>query len=383
MQVSSQAPTSTTQAEGLSSRVFALATTPSLLAKAMSDAGVTGSPDALAKKVSADRLGESSVIRLSVTGTDATEAENLATALADRVATFMNQGDRDHFDSVMAKVDAGIADAQQSHAKLLGELNNTVDVNARTGIRVALQQVNASLSELATERANLMVADTTRDQVALVDGSNPDVQRLPSPLVPDLALAGVFGLVLGLTLAAGLEISRPRIRGSRAVARALKSPVIGARGQQPAALADTMALAARRRGVETVVLLPADERHRQPAMGLLRSIRKQVPLAHEESQGDLQSVPDDVERVGASNRRPTGKAKGQRAETVTLDPFGTVRFAGLTDLEPTQELSAGVVVVTSGPLSRRDLDALEDLLAVVRWPMLGVVDAGRTKRDPR
>ena len=51
-----------------------------------------------------------------------------------------------------------------------------------------------------------------------------------------------------------------------------------------------------------------------------------------------------------------------------------MKFAGIGDLRPDDELGAGIVVVNSGVMRRRDLDRIDDLVNLARWPVLGVLD---------
>lgn len=366
MQVGAEVPTSATQAEGLNSRVLAVATTPGLLAKAMQDAGVGGSVREQAKKVSAQRLGESPVVRLSVTGSDAQRTGRLAGALARRVETFMNHGGRDAFDSVVAGLDASIADQHKAHAKLLDQLSKAVAPNARDNLQTALRQTEAELAQLGTERASLSVSDASREQTTLIEGDRPDIAAVPSSMAAKLALAGIFGLVLGLGMAAVLELTRPRLRGARAVARAMRAPVLGSADRPVADLAATLALAARRSGVETVVLVAADDSSRQPVSRLLAAIGELAP-ASTSRVGSLQPVPADS-RTGWPSYDDAPLA----------DPlFAAVRIIGMGAQRVEDELSSGIVVLTTGTLLRKDLDRLEDLVSVVRWPVLGVIDGSR------
>jgi hypothetical protein len=357
IQVVSAAPTSSTQAEGISSRVLALATTPSMLSKAIHDAKVKADPVAVAKRVTAERLGESPIVRLGVTGTNKARTKKIVMALAARIADFMNQGDRSRFQAVVADVDSRIAAAQKSQQSLADNLDHTSSLMGRQGIRLRLLAVEQNLAALASERTGLVLSDAARDQVTVIDVNDPQVQQLPSGVLPRAALAGLLGLALGLTFAAGLEMLRPRVGGTRAMARALQSPVIGHLRQPPPALAAAMTLAARRRGVETVVLVAADDRDKQTIPRLLTSIRKPSALL----------VPNN----GSS-------------ESATFTPFGTVRFTTIDDLKPEDEFSAGVVVIAAKNLSWRRMEDLNDVLNVVRWPVVGVLDsASGIGRGPR
>jgi hypothetical protein len=82
VQVISGSPKSAVEAEGISSRVLALATSPSLLGPALKDAKVQRNvADFAAAHVAAQRLGESSIVELSVTDHDPAAAGTVVVAL--------------------------------------------------------------------------------------------------------------------------------------------------------------------------------------------------------------------------------------------------------------------------------------------------------------
>src|SRR5207302_4705457 len=104
----------------------------------------------------------------------------------------------------------------------------------------------------------------------------PDVRRTPSSILPQLALALLLGLVLGLTAATLLETIRPRVNGIRALARLLQAPVLGKSTEEIYSLRNTMALAARRQGVDAVVLMGADDGDAETVSKLLFSLSGQA-----------------------------------------------------------------------------------------------------------
>ena len=122
LQTTSTAPGSSTEAEGLSSRVLAIATTPGIVQQALRDAGepdgAAHAVDVAAHDVTAERLGESSVVVLSVLDENRGVATRTASALATRVVRFMNQGDRQQYDATMADVESRLADAIARRDKL-------------------------------------------------------------------------------------------------------------------------------------------------------------------------------------------------------------------------------------------------------------------------
>jgi hypothetical protein len=201
----------------------------------------------------------------------------------------------------------------------------------------------------------MLLADSTRDQVVVIDGDRPDVVSAPSALLPRTALAVLLGLLLGIAAAVVIETLRPRLAGTRSLARRFEAPVLGHAGQRPAALVNAMSLAARRQGRDTVVLLGVDDRDDEVAHRLLEKI----------------SGPGPVDRVVMpATKAPHPPASGANGTVRTLH---RLRFTDLTGVGPVDELGAGVVLVSSDAPRQRDVDTVDDILCTTRWPVLGVV----------
>jgi capsular polysaccharide biosynthesis protein len=366
VQVISSAPESATEAEGISSRVLALATTPNLLGPALKDAGVERDvTDFAAAHIEAQRLGESSIVELSVTDRDAAAAGRIVTALARRVANFMNTGDRAAFQESVAKLDKEIAQATARRDRLADRLSGIADINARADLQTQIQSADQLLGQLVNQRAELVVSDATRDLVVPV-GSRASVRPVDSALLPQAALALLLGLVLGLTAAAILETMRPRVASVRALARLLEAPVLGSSTEEIGSLRNKMALAARRQGVDAVVLMGADKRDAETVSELLFKLSGFATA--DRPVKSPSTSPSGAEP--ASNPRTTGGV----FDLDDIPPFANVRFTGLSAVTPEDEMTAGVVVVSSGTVLVRRLDDLDDVLKAVRWPVLGVVD---------
>jgi hypothetical protein len=362
LQVVSGAPRSATEAEGISSRVLALATTPALLDASLKGAGVQRDlADFAATHVAAQRLGESSIVELSVTDRDPFAAGQIVAALAERVALFMNSGDRAAFNAAIAKLDKQVDDATAHRNKLTLQLKGIADINARADIQTQIQSADQLLAQLTTQRASLTIADATRDIVVPV-GNKPDISQVQSSMLPQAALALLLGLVLGLTAAAVLETMRPRVASVRALARLLEAPVLGKSSEEITSLRNTMALAARRQGVDAVVLMGADDSDADTVSQLLFALSSFAPAP----QRAKSTSPGGIEDAG---------------ELLELDaPFANVRFTGLSAVTPQDEMTAGVVVVSGGTVLLRRLDDLDDVLKAVRWPVLGIVNGPAKRR---
>jgi capsular polysaccharide biosynthesis protein len=367
LQVVSGAPRSATEAEGISSRVLALATTPGLLDASLKKAGVQRDlADFAATHVAAQRLGESSIVELSVTDRDPIAAGQIVAALAERVALFMNSGDRSAFNAAMSKLDKQVDDATAHRNKLTQQLAGIADINARANLQTQIQSADQLLTQLTTQRASLTIADATRDLVVPV-GDKPDITQVRSSMLPQAALALLLGLILGLTAAAVLETIRPRVASVRALAHLLEAPVLGKSSEEITSLRNTMALAARRQGVDAVVLMGADDSDADTVSHLLFALASFASAPHR-----------------AKSTTPGGAEDAAESTLLGLDaPFADVRFTGLSAVTPQDEMTAGVVVVSGGSLLLRRLDDLDDVLKAVRWPVLGIVNGPAKRRFGR
>jgi hypothetical protein len=375
IQTVSSAPASSTEAEGLSSRVLALATTPQLVQTALKLAGepatAAHSVDVATHRVSAERLGESSVVVLSVLDTDPAVASRTASALADKVVTFMNDGNRRPFNDTLTHVDAQYRAATASRDRLQRDLALTNGLMARKVAEAELANAQQTVNQLADERSSLMLADVNRDHVVALDPTQPTVQPVPSALIPRLALAMLLGLLAGLTIAVVQETLRPRLAGIRVLARLLDVPILGSTGQASASLAGALTLAARRQGVETVVLLGVEDRDEKVARGLLEALpsgwqRETVPTSELEA----------AQRTGGNGSGGTDARFHGPGATLSTH----VRFTDRFGVAPSEELTAGVVVVSSGNSRRSSLDHVQDMVRATRWPVVGVVEVSIRRR---
>ncbi|MFI5693724.1 hypothetical protein ACIA58_17910 [Kribbella sp. NPDC051586] len=367
LQVVAGSPKSATEAEGMNSRVLAVATTPSLLDAALMAAKAQRDVETYATtNISAQRLGESSIVELSVTDDDPLAAGPIATQLAIRVALFMNQGDQESFNDTLTDLSNQIATASVQRDKLVTQLRGIADITARADLNVQIQSANELLSQLSSQRATLVADAATRDHVVMVS-NKPEVRQVKTSMLPQLALALLLGLVLGLTLATVIETFRPRVNSLRALARLLQAPVLGKATEDVQSLHNTMALAARRQGVDAVVLMGADDGDAETVSKLLFEL---AGRAH---------APQRL-------KKPAGVDNDDRAfdlEESGLGGFADIRFTGLSAVTPEDEMTAGVIVVSSGSVMLRRLDDLDDVLKAVRWPVLGIVQGPAKRRFGR
>ncbi|MBO0846738.1 MAG: hypothetical protein J2P22_15130 [Nocardioides sp.] len=363
IQVNSSAPASTTEADALSSRVLALATTPTLVAKALDQANIKANPSDIAQHhVTATRLGESPVVDVSVTLPSRTAAGALARTLVEQVVAFMNKGSRPALDDRISALDKQITQADEERTSLINEANSANRRILRI-LQIRIQSVENNLTQLQAERSTLLDTKLGTDEAVVIDGDNPGVVRAGSTLVPRAALGLVLGLLMGLAIAVLVETISPRVAGVRALARTLSAPVLGRTDESPADVAASVRLAARRQGIKTVVVMAVEEKEAPAATTLLASLP--APVRRE-------------------NRPPARSAiaplrNGQRPQQST-DPFQTVEvnFSSLAALPASAERTAGVLVVSTGTCRVRDLDHLRDRLTALRWPVVGIIELTRS-----
>jgi capsular polysaccharide biosynthesis protein len=369
VQVSTQNPASTTEADALSSRVLALATTPQIVRRALHDAKLPlRTADIVARKqVTAQRLGESPIVELSVSMAQREAARQLVTKLADRVVAFMNHASYANIDQALQRTSERLAEMTQARDELARKLATVNKPNSRQSLQRQLTDLQATIDQLAATKASMELAGLDRDDVEVIDPDRPTVQLAPSTVVPRLALALILGLLVGIAVAVTLETLNPRVAGTRALARLLSAPVLGSTDQRLHAIANAMTLGARRHGVETVVLVGVDDHDDQVAREMLETLQ---PTAKASTKPRA--------RAEARRRQQAGQAPSTERENVAEGGPSLptkVSFSDLIGVTPAQEPTAGVVVVTSGSPRHRDVDVVQDILKAMRWPVIGIVEA--------
>jgi capsular polysaccharide biosynthesis protein len=373
IQVSSTPATTTVAASAISSRVLALGTTPSLLSQAMTKAGDPRPVSDVARRhVTASRLGESSIVELSVTDVRARQARATAAELATAVTQFMNRANRADLAAALADNADEIAAAQKARAEIADRLASTSQQSgAQLVLSARLSGIDQQLAGLSQQRTSLRLANLSNDSAVVVDATQPRVRQVATGLVPRLAVAGIFGLMLGLALSVILEAVRPRVAGTRALARRLQVPVLGRGSDDTEELVRSLGFAARRHGADTVVLV-----------GVSVADRAAVPKVVHRLNSALGSKKA-TKKSSRSAQRQGGRDAGTSVQVdEDLFPTRELEVLGLNQVLPEHELTAGIVVLSTGTVWRPELDRLDDTIATVRWPVLGVIDSSGEVRSP-
>ncbi len=360
-QVESTAPSSATEADALSSRVLALATTPYLVQQALTSARLPGDANTIANHhVTSQRLGESPIVEISVSNPDRKLAGEQVTAIATRVVSFMNDGNKQVFQqqlgAVRRQLNAALAARDQAARQVARQATPT------TASQTQLNDAQSAVDRLNATQSQMELSNATRDLVVLINGPDPQVVQTNSSLIPRAALALLLGLLLGIAVAALLETMRPRIAGARSVARVLGAPMIGAVRQSPTTLHHTLSVAARRQGVETLVLIGVERHDRERA---------------EELVVELSDLDADAARRTAAR---VGAGAFVAGDAVVSALRGRVRFSLIADVGLDEEITAGIVVLSGSSPLQRDVDEIGDVIQTMRWPVVGILDSASSSR---
>jgi hypothetical protein len=134
-----------------------------------------------------------------------------------------------------------------------------------------------------------------------------------------------------------------------------------------------MAQAARRQGVETLVLVGVDDRDELVATELrdaLPGIWNPDLVDTTSSEGPAQSAAQSA----AQKAVQVGNQAKRTEDRPTVQLSSRLRFTGRHGVSAAEEPAAGVVVVSSGNARRSQLDGVLDMVRAMRWPVVGVVE---------
>jgi capsular polysaccharide biosynthesis protein len=393
-----QDPTTSTGSSVIGDTARAIATSPSDIAAALKQAGVTDrNPAAVANHVSAGPLGASGVLQLSVTDRSPRVAEALANALAARVIATRTTVDGTRIGQISSDLDSRIASLNRRIANAdstIDRLNQRLALGATgpTAARLRLQaDAESRLRDfdaqqrgvLVSERLGLLSTDALRPQAAVISPAtlprHPDASSAP----PDIALGALLGLVLGVGTAALIETLRPKLQGGDVLAQELGTSHLGTipadpadvpAGWSPERLALVLRLAAEGAGVRNVSLLSAEPDTE------LGPIARQIESAlNESSRPNVVEAAPSYSVHGGGAADPTDRADeaavGQAAGGVQIRPFGTdYPFSA-------NGAGTGVAVVAPLLLRRSQIVKLNHLLRVLPAPVLGLITY-RPSRPP-
>jgi capsular polysaccharide biosynthesis protein len=364
MVIDSQDPKARAESTAIADTVRAIATSPTLVRRALDGVGVTSrDPVSFASDVSVSALGTSGVLALQVTDRSRVVAAAVANRLAQEViatrvdiATGGTRAEQTRLTTQIralsgqiAKLDGSIAAATQQLAG--AGFARTVRIQDRlanlsrqrdflTQQRGILQSESASLLSTAGDRPSPTIISAAAPGLATAAGT----AKAPSGM-----LGGLLGLVLALAVVAMLETVRPTLVGGESVARELGMPHLGRfsvdrEGRVDGAVASDvsfpLAEAARRAGVANVDLLGVGS---SVDLALIASTLGSAVAGQENGKGAAALV----------------------GRGLTIRPFGPRGVA--------EGKGTGVVVILPSVLAKSALAGVTDFVKTNPWPLLGVL----------
>lgn len=431
VQASSQTVGSDTEADSVLNRVRGVATSPDIVAAAL-DAAKIGDRSAqqlAAHEITVNRLGSSAVVDIVVTDKDPHVAVALATAVADQVVEFLRGPGNLPSQALLKQLDQQQQELYAQRSDLVTQLAGTKDPTRTAPLSAQISTIDQQLADIASTVRQLQVTAAT-DSSATVISAAADPVTAKTDRVLRAVLGTAAGLLVGLLLAALIEVVRPRVADARNFGEELGVPLLGRIEAAPidrpadgtAAEADGQArrhLRWRRRHARqrtfradrtgVVALLQAADRAaahhlvlvgagtRTDARALADALGAQLASA-----GGGRQITETVNGFGKAHNgehtaltlTPATPETGAGAWSVTATklwmPAADLRSArakrapGVVALEDMSEHPDGghhAVVVVAAPLAPYDaLRRVSDLAAATQWPVLGVFGIGRGVR---
>jgi capsular polysaccharide biosynthesis protein len=366
-------PTSAEESTAIADSARALATSTKLVDAALQSAGVSRDAQEVAtQRVALDALGTSGVLSLKVQDTNPATAARMATALAEEIiATRQGLGgsvEPQELNEIGAQLD-------DLNRQIL-DLQTRRNESSSSALDEQLAELTQQRNELEAQRSSLLIEELARPEATIIDMARPPMEADPSGMIPAVALGALLALIVGVGLAALLEILRPTIVGSTALARSLDSPVLGSltsileRNSNPGTASSVVRvrLAARAAGVDRVELVDA-------AGDMdLRNLARSLSDAMTPTRGD--ATPDDA-LIALGADRPSSRVDRPEHDAMSLMDLPVRVLVRSFDAEEAAtsggSATTGLVVVAPNVLSYGRLEEVRNLLATVGWPLLGVI----------
>jgi capsular polysaccharide biosynthesis protein len=383
-----QVARSSQEAAAQAAQVEAVATSRSVVAKALAAIGLHRSPTRIARdRVGVRGLGTSPVMALTVQDRSPSAARSLTQALAEQVVVELGRP--------RAMLERQQVELRKSIASLRARRNEQLASAATLlspKVSAELVGIDSQISSLGEQLVGVgsQLGDTLEPRV--VDGAGP-ARQLHSSRVPDAALAGVLGLVVGLGIAATRESLRPTVVGVSSLSRLFAAPALGTVDQRDgvrmglslARLATRVDIAARRVDTNVVALAgPIPEQQLADLAHELDYLLGGNPQAR--VLQDVAASQSDSHRPGQANGKPARGGAALRARSVVKPQstsWDSVRVLPCDDLALSLmgrgDQRVGVLVVAPRSTPRDGLLHVEDVIGTTGWPLIGVVTAAANK----
>ncbi|MDQ2755594.1 MAG: hypothetical protein M3Y71_03370 [Actinomycetota bacterium] len=333
------------QADAATQLLLGVVTTPSLVEKAMSAAGISGDPVQFATTaITVTRVGVSAVNDVAVVTTSSDRSVIAVDSLVQQALSYSNvshQSDANAALSLAKQIDAVTKDRDA----LISQLANASPGEVLT-LQARIAAGAPTLADLLRQRSDLLLAAPSHASIGLLDPARPAAGPLPDRVPQLAALAGLAGLLVSLGIVAVAESLRPRIRGRRWIATELRCPSLGHLAKldlttraSAAVLRDFAASAAlimRRSRGQMLLLLPVDPRDEWLAARISWELEALTGLRVEHHIDALHPVAD--------------------LDDVDIDHGSVV-----------------VVALSASVQPQRRLEELRERTNVLGWPMVGVL----------
>ena len=384
-------PDATTQVSAIQSKVAAVASDPSLVQSAISQAKISRDANQVVKHdISVSPRSSSAIMALTITDESPQAAVALSGTLATAVVNELNQlGVKDN--PLLVQLDKTNTQLENRKNQLLTQLNTNGGSNASTSV-----QVQSLLSQLGAAEQQLASNESNEQQVlaALTAETGASVVSVPSAAVGASrhaavygALAGLLGLIVGLLFATLREVLRPTVAQPGTGARELGAVTFGSavarRGKIVALdqdLPERLNLAAHRAGALTVVLTGPGSPGQLSS--LAARLRRGLPSPERTDTGSDASQNGDMQRpaIVGSEHRTHGLATADRSALAAAarSPKPQRTVVTLNDIRlgaPPPDAALVVVLPRFAPHSA--LDQAADLGVTADWPILGVIGIRR------
>ncbi len=398
IQAQAAAPDAQTQVSAILSRVSAVATSPEVVQRAITAAGVHRNAVQVARhEITATSLSSSAVVAVTVTDADRQVAIRLSRSLADVVVGALN-GLGTQSSQQLADLTRQRTELTGTRDSLLGQLATASADNLPTTdahVQALITELNAVETQLAANQAAAQqILDTSAaNQGAGVISTAPFAVSASRHVAVYSTLAGLLGLVVGMLIATVRELSHPTVGDAGAAAREIGTVLLGeaeiADGiddRLDKELASRVDLAAGRIGARSLVLTgplaPAE------LTALAEAIDRSLPSGEAAERQLSPWWQSDTERERAGRVSGGAKRNGalpslDGAAVSTEEPGRAIRqVTALGDLPlGARPADPALVVVLPRFAPRAGLEEAAEMSAASGWPILGVIAVqGRRRR---
>jgi capsular polysaccharide biosynthesis protein len=367
-------PQNASSAAVLADTARGIATGPRLVARAISEVGVSRDETKVADAVDVQTVGSSGVLTLSVMDPEPRVAVNLANALADGVVATRFALTQNGLASSLRGLDQQEAAADARVRKLNTRIESLTAQIAATSSQAGLQ--NSMIAQLNELQARLTSLQDLATQIA-VQRNNLEAQQGPKTSVIDKAvsavgvpgrglldvlLGGIIGLVVGIVIAAAWEAVRPSLVGATAISRAIGAPLLGEMSTPP----DSWTLGALP-DAGTYIELAADAQH-------VQEVRFAALAPNGRHRAQVRMLAGPLHRLSyhspARNMSAEAAHDGSSAGQV---PAVTTTAPASAGPDGMSSLRTGLVVAMPKVLKVADLDAVTNFIWISGWTLLGVI----------